>query len=777
MDEQARLQIVIDALNMAKGELDGVQGDLKGVSKETKNTGFTFMELKAKFDMAQQAAAALKAVYDKVIGSTIEYAGQVRQLSRTIGAAPEDASKLIQVADDVGLEFGQLQGALEIAIRKGVRPTIEGMGELADQYNNIQDPIAKTKFLVDNFGRSGADLIELMRLGSAGMKEFGKEAEITGMVLDAATIQATREYELAVDSLGDTLNGLVQQVGEEVVPILTTAAETVSLLVNWNAKIDQALQENKRNVTDSSETYEEYAERLEKAAEAAGYSVDEQGRMIKKTSVYMNGAVTEMEDYIDVSYQMTEAQWDSVKAASALTDEQDHYMGLLGGSAQVIADHTALTEYDTKALEARKEALSLLAQEMSQPLLSATTKYYDSTNDLAAQEKELQDELDELLKTQGKYVTVTTKATTTQAEYDQAMYRSQDAASNLGEAQKALADAQASGATDTRDLQVAVTNAQVAYERASGSVDSYREALGGTKSYLVDNGTEIDVLRGKLNELWLKKLAVIESYREERRQIAMNVTMQALEAQGIQDPVLVATLMESLGLADKGYAQLVKDQTDLTILYKEGKISLEDYVWWTNYHATTEEDRAKAVRESQAAIGEEAQSLYGLRTAADTIPESKTVRVDAQTTDARAQLGEVAGLMGTLDTYQQRGGVKLDVLARLWYEGGTNLGDRRWGGEVEGMAQGGWITRDGLYRVAEQNTPEFIVSEAMQRGDQPTPWGYLGKGGNSPMSLSVPISIRVEGGSVPASFPAELKKHAREAAAIIADEIQKRQRG
>lgn len=776
MDEQAKLQIVIEALNMAKAELDGIQGDLRGVHKETKNTSFSFMELKAKFDLVREAAAALKAVYDKVIGSTVEYAGQVRQLSRTIGAAPEDASKLIQVADDVGLEFGQLQSALEIAIRKGVRPTIEGMGELADQYNAIQDPIAKTKFLVDNFGRSGADLIELMRLGSAGMKEYGKEAELLGLVLDSEMIQATREYELAVDSLGDTVNGLIMQLGQELVPSLTTAAETVELLVNWNRKIDQALQENKRNVTSSAETYEEYSDRLQKAAEAAGYSVDEQGRMFKQFSTYMNGAMYETISYIDVSYRMTEAQWASVQAASALTDEQDHYMGLLGGSAQVIADHTALTEYDTKALEARKEALSLLAQEMSQPLLSATTKYYDSTNDLAAEEKELQEELDKLLKTQGKYVTVTTKATTTQAEYDQAMYRAQDAAANLGEAQRALADAQASGATDVGNLQRAVTDAQVAYDRAAGSATSYGEALGGTKSYLVDNGTEIDVLRGKLNELWLKKLAVIEAYREERRQIAMNVTMQALEAQGIQDPVLVATLMESLGLADKGYAQLVKDQTDLTRLYKDGKITLEQYVWWTNYHATTEEDRAAAVRDSQGAIDDETQSLYGLRTATEELPATKTVRVDAQTTDARYQLGEVAGLMGTLDTYQQRGGIKLDVLARLWYEGGANLGDRRVGGEVIPMAEGGWVRKDGLYRVAEQNRPEFIVSAAMQRGDEPTPWGYLGKGGNSPMSLSVPISITVQGGSVPSSFPAELKKHAREAAAIIADEIKKRQR-
>jgi antitoxin component HigA of HigAB toxin-antitoxin module len=85
-------------------------------------------------------------------------------LGRTIGATPEEASKLIQAADDVQISYETLTTALEAAIRKGVEPTIEGLGGLADQYNAIQDPIERTKFLMDNFGRSGADLAPLMEL-------------------------------------------------------------------------------------------------------------------------------------------------------------------------------------------------------------------------------------------------------------------------------------------------------------------------------------------------------------------------------------------------------------------------------------------------------------------------------------------------------------------------------------------------------------------------------------------------------------------------------------
>ena len=231
----ANLQITIDALNKASDDLLKVKAELEklGDSAETASTKAgtgkskwdslmtSFTGINSAIGIAKEAFAALSGVYNTVVGDTVSYAKQVRDLSREIGASAEDTSKLIQAADDVGISFGTLESAMTIAIRNGVNPTIDGMGKLADEYLAIQDPIDRTKFLLDNFGRSGADLAPLMELGSAGIKALGEEAEATGLVLSGQAVADAREYEIAVDSLSDAWQGFITIVGTGVIPVVT----------------------------------------------------------------------------------------------------------------------------------------------------------------------------------------------------------------------------------------------------------------------------------------------------------------------------------------------------------------------------------------------------------------------------------------------------------------------------------------------------------------------------------------------------------------------------
>lgn len=224
-----------DEAKSAGNALDKMGDDLKGAGNSASNAGDKFDSLMTAFtginqavQLAQQAYAALEGVYDKVITQTVEYAEEVRQLSRTIGSTPEDASKLIQAADDVKVSFSDLTTGMNIAIRNGLSPTIEGMGALADRYVAIEDPIERAEFLLKNFGRSGANLAPLMELGAAGIKELGDAAEETGLVLSQDAIDATREYEIAVDSLTDSWTGFVTVVGLEVIPVINDLLNQVA---------------------------------------------------------------------------------------------------------------------------------------------------------------------------------------------------------------------------------------------------------------------------------------------------------------------------------------------------------------------------------------------------------------------------------------------------------------------------------------------------------------------------------------------------------------------
>lgn len=207
--------------------LDKMDNNLDGLGNTAMSSGDKFDSLMTAFtginqavQLAQEAYAMLEGVYDKVITQTVEYAEEVRSLSRAIGSTPEDASKLIQAADDVKVSFEDLNTGMQIAIRKGLSPTIDGMGLLADQYLAIEDPIERSKFLLDSFGRSGANLAPLMEKGAKGIKELGDAAKEVGLVLDQKALDSTREYEIAVDNLTDSWQGFAVTVGTEAIPAI-----------------------------------------------------------------------------------------------------------------------------------------------------------------------------------------------------------------------------------------------------------------------------------------------------------------------------------------------------------------------------------------------------------------------------------------------------------------------------------------------------------------------------------------------------------------------------
>jgi len=195
------------------------------LGKFSKETKLSLTDIKSGFEMAagtaRQVMGTIKEFYDATVTEAVKYSDQVRDLGRSIGASAEEASMLIQAADDVFISYETMTSAMEAAIRKGVNPSIDGIGRLADQYNAIQDPIERTKFLMDNFGRSGADLAPLMEKGAQGIRDLGQAAKDAGLVLDQSTVDAALRYKEAQDQLRDSTQAVTITIGNEFIPALT----------------------------------------------------------------------------------------------------------------------------------------------------------------------------------------------------------------------------------------------------------------------------------------------------------------------------------------------------------------------------------------------------------------------------------------------------------------------------------------------------------------------------------------------------------------------------
>jgi ABC-type transporter Mla subunit MlaD len=221
LEIRAAVDDAVKGIAQVNTRLGDLEGATKKAAESTKQSNLQFTELRSTLALAGGALKTLKGVYDEIIGPTVAYAKQTRDLARNIGATAEESSRLIAVANNLEISFGTLNTALTAAIRKGVDPTVEGIARLADEYNAIQSPIERTKFLLDNFGRSGAELGPLMEIGAAGIREMGQEVERAGLVMSGDAVQAAREYEIAMNDLNDSFMSAMIGLANHLLPAIT----------------------------------------------------------------------------------------------------------------------------------------------------------------------------------------------------------------------------------------------------------------------------------------------------------------------------------------------------------------------------------------------------------------------------------------------------------------------------------------------------------------------------------------------------------------------------
>ena len=182
----AQLQITIKARNQAKAEFDKLDKQVKGLQGQTgvKGLNKTLGDLDSKFKsvtgvslgFATAAGAASAAVSGLIkfvsdaVNETVAYATEIDNMSRLLGLSTEETSRLVQASDDLFISQETLTSSLQAATRKGIDVSIEGLKKLADEYNSLPEGVTRSKFVLDTFGRSGAEMGKLMEQGAEGIE-------------------------------------------------------------------------------------------------------------------------------------------------------------------------------------------------------------------------------------------------------------------------------------------------------------------------------------------------------------------------------------------------------------------------------------------------------------------------------------------------------------------------------------------------------------------------------------------------------------------------------
>lgn len=185
---------------------------------------------------------AVTAAMGDSIKETMDYNKSIRELAQNLALTTEETSRIVQTADDFTVSQEAVTSALQMAVKKGMKPNIDTLAKMADLYNSISDPTERAAKLTEVFGRNWAALTPMLKEGGQAIREAAA-AQDEALLVTEANSKATRELEINMDNLGDKVTALKMKVGNALIPVLNEAADAFGYLTEGVGAADEV--ENK----------------------------------------------------------------------------------------------------------------------------------------------------------------------------------------------------------------------------------------------------------------------------------------------------------------------------------------------------------------------------------------------------------------------------------------------------------------------------------------------------------------------------------------------------
>ena len=285
-------------------ELDTVQDKANDVNSGQKDLAATFKgswtEISSMLNVGAQAIELVGEAYSKTIGVFVDYAEQVRNISQVTGESAEEVSRLLQVTDDYKIDAEKLTQVMKKMAREGFAFTTDALADLSDEYIKIQDPVERTNFLFDTFGREGEAFAEVMLEGGDAIRKHSA-AISDNLILTQQAIDDAREYERAMDALKETTEALAISIGGELIPAVTFYATLLETIITDTKNVTSATDLlgiffdklgdlGWGNIPQTNEQLEIMANKLDEEANAARNAASATEDFGKIASTTVNGA-------------------------------------------------------------------------------------------------------------------------------------------------------------------------------------------------------------------------------------------------------------------------------------------------------------------------------------------------------------------------------------------------------------------------------------------------------------------------------------------------------
>jgi methyl-accepting chemotaxis protein len=333
-------------------QAEGTMGKFKAAGKAT------FDAVKANAANFALAAAGSFATFAlKGADAFQKVALAAGELSDATGLTVEEASRLAEVAGDIGIDAGTIETTIgkmnkelgkspELFEELGVQIAYTEGGavdanetflNVIDRLNGITDPAERARVASELLGKGWQGMSELIAGGSDKLR-----ASLAGVseqkVIDERELEKARKYRESMDKLRDAGDDLAQSLGEHLIPALTIVAEiaakgseALGYLAIGTGEVATAEKMLKEVVDGIQQPYKDYYEARRRAAAQDKYVIE--GFEDTTEAVYdLNIAWERMLNTIDQTRQINDVRdsLDEVKQAAM----------------EAFGDPTKIREYD-----------------------------------------------------------------------------------------------------------------------------------------------------------------------------------------------------------------------------------------------------------------------------------------------------------------------------------------------------------------------------------------------------------------------------------------------
>jgi hypothetical protein len=189
---------------------------------------------------------AAGAAIEHFAGEHAHYVEEVERGSRATGISTENMSALKFMAQETGTSYDSLVtgltrfastivkaaggshaqeqafaklGITQEQVKAGEKDMMPLLELVADRFKGLGSQVDRTAIARDLFSRGGSALVKMLSLGSAGIKDFEKEAEKLGLTIHTEDVVAMEEFRATTKATHAQMEALSNEIGKIALPI------------------------------------------------------------------------------------------------------------------------------------------------------------------------------------------------------------------------------------------------------------------------------------------------------------------------------------------------------------------------------------------------------------------------------------------------------------------------------------------------------------------------------------------------------------------------------